>query len=90
MPDDWRRFHAQSILGESLAGQGKSEAAETELLAGWEGLTARAQKISRDVRTKRLRDAGQRLLNLYEAWERPAEADKWRQKVESLQPLASQ
>ena len=83
-PDDWRLFHARSVLGESLARQEEFEAAEAELLTGWEGLESRSKRISRDVRSGHLTEAAQRLVDLYVAWGRHDEAEMWREKLSSI------
>jgi hypothetical protein len=38
LPDDWRRFNAQSLLGGSLLGQQKYAEAEPLLVQGYEGM----------------------------------------------------
>ena len=44
-PDAWTTFNTQSMLGGSLLGQKKYEEAEPLLLAGYEGMEKRADKI---------------------------------------------
>ena len=44
-PDDWQRFRAASVLGESLAGQMKYAEAEPLLQEGYRGMLARKAKI---------------------------------------------
>ena len=63
--ESWQGFHARSLLGASLAGQGKLDAAEPELLAGYKGLVTRKQFISHgDLGV--LAEAGQRLVDFYQ------------------------
>jgi tetratricopeptide (TPR) repeat protein len=62
--------------GASLAGQGRYAAAETHLLAAEKGL--------REARTTPPRfhqQALEQLVELYEAWGKPDEAARWRQKL---------
>jgi eukaryotic-like serine/threonine-protein kinase len=75
-PESWERFAAKSMLGEALAGQKKYEAAEPLLLEGHRGLKDRAGLIPQT--SPQLPRAGGRLVHLYEAWGKPAEAAKWR------------
>src|SRR5262249_16126800 len=44
-PDAWTRFHAQSLLGASLAGQMKYNDAEPLLISGYQGLLERESTI---------------------------------------------
>jgi len=78
--DDWRTFNARSLLGGSLLGQKKYAEAEPLLLSGYEGLKQREAKIPRPAKP-RVREAMERLVQLYETTERPAPAAEWRQKL---------
>jgi len=80
--DDWHTFNAKSMLGGALAGQKKYADAESLLLTGYEGLEQREAKIPTSLRTVRLTEALQRLIDLYTAWEKPDEADEWRKVLE--------
>jgi len=44
-PDDWQRFHAESLLGASLAGAKKYAEAEPLLLGGYDGMAARKDRM---------------------------------------------
>jgi len=44
-PDEWQRFHTESLLGASLAGQEKYTEAEPLLLDGYQGMLARKDRI---------------------------------------------
>jgi tetratricopeptide (TPR) repeat protein len=44
-PDDWQGFRAESLLGASLAGQKKYAEAEPLLLAGYQGMALRKDRI---------------------------------------------
>jgi hypothetical protein len=82
MPDDWRFFHTQSLLGGSVAGQKRYEEAEPLLLKGYEGINARAQQMPA-LKRMHLIESIQRLVALYDAWGKPNHADAWRQKLEA-------
>jgi serine/threonine protein kinase len=74
-PESWSTFNAMSMLGECLTGQGEFELAEPLLLDAYEGMTpppeARANK----------RDAIERLVALYESWDKPKQAADWKQQL---------
>ena len=44
------------------------------------GLTARRKEVTVDA-WPRLPDAGRRVVRLYEAWGKSADADRWRKKI---------
>jgi tetratricopeptide (TPR) repeat protein len=79
-PDDWERFNAMSLLGGSLLGKGKYTEAESLLLQGYEGMSARARKIPAWRRSLVL-EAAERVLQLYESWNKPEQAAEWRGKL---------
>jgi serine/threonine protein kinase/tetratricopeptide (TPR) repeat protein len=79
-PDDWSTFSAQALLGEALLGQKKYAEAEPLLIEGYEGLNARAAKVPATYRFF-LTAAGARIVQLYDAWEKPDKAAEWRQKL---------
>jgi hypothetical protein len=78
--DDWRRFHTMSLLGGALLGQGRYAAAEPLVVAGYEGMMAREARIAVPDRS-RLREAAERVIQLYEAWGRPEKTDAWKAKL---------
>jgi tetratricopeptide (TPR) repeat protein len=80
-PDAWTTFDTESLLGASLLGQGEYAQAEPLLLKGYEGMKARAGAIPGGDR-KRLAEALDRLVQLYEAWGQPDKADEWRKRRE--------
>jgi tetratricopeptide (TPR) repeat protein len=77
-PDVWSTFNAQSMLGEALLGQGKFKDAELFLIKGYEGLIARAKSIPPQGEI-RIPEALDRLIWLYTATDRPAEAKTYRE-----------
>ena len=78
-PDDWRTFNTRSLLGGSLLGQKKYAEAEPLLLAGYEGMKQREEKIPPQGKV-RLAEAIERLVQLYDEWGRKDTADEWRRK----------
>ncbi len=76
-PEDWRTFNTQSMLGEVLVGKHRFADAEPHLIQSLEGLRQRADQIPADSQA-RVSEALERLVQLYEAWEKPEEAAKWR------------
>jgi tetratricopeptide (TPR) repeat protein/tRNA A-37 threonylcarbamoyl transferase component Bud32 len=79
-PDDYRRFAAMSQIGEALLGQGRHADAESLIVPGYEGIKARAARIPPQSRGDR-REAGLRVVRLYEAWGKPEQAAAWKAKL---------
>ena len=79
-PDPWRTFDTKSLLGAALLGQKKYAEAEPLLLAGYEGLKERAAKIPMQYR-KRLIEALERLVQLYEATGNKEKAKEWQKNL---------
>jgi tetratricopeptide (TPR) repeat protein len=76
-PDAWTTFNTMSLLGGALLGQKKYAEAEPLLLKGYEGLNARVETIPAEVKTQRLGEALDRLIELYTALDKPAEVQKY-------------
>jgi hypothetical protein len=87
LADHWRRFDSESVLGEILTRQQKYAEAEPLLRSGYEGLKERVRATEPEprsvsaLRVARLARAGERLVELYDAWGRPDEAAAWRARV---------
>ncbi len=79
-PDDWTTFNAKALLGGSLLGQKKFTQAEPLLLAGYEGMKQREEKI-RPWDKVRLTEAIERLVQLYNQWGKFEKAAEWRAKL---------
>jgi serine/threonine protein kinase len=79
-PDDWSAFNTRSQLGGSLMGQKKFAEAEPLILAGYEGLKARVARIPAPGKP-RLTEAAERVIRLYEAWDKPEQATAWKVKL---------
>jgi len=79
-PKHRNRYDTGSLLGASLAGQRKFAEAEPLLLEGYAGLLERVKTIpAYDMDT--FTDAGERIVRLYEAWGKPAQAAEWRKRL---------
>jgi tetratricopeptide (TPR) repeat protein len=76
-PGDWSTAEARGLLGEALAGLKDFAAAEPLLLASQKALTERAETIPPLQREQVLRDARERLVRLYQRWNKPAEVGRW-------------
>jgi serine/threonine protein kinase len=86
VPDAWDTHNARSLLGGALLGQEKYADAEPLLLQGYAGMKERAVKIppeSGSWEQGRLTTAVERLAQLYDAWDKPDEAAKWRKDLEA-------
>jgi non-specific serine/threonine protein kinase/serine/threonine-protein kinase len=81
--DSWRRFAAQSLLGEALVCKKDFARAEPLLMAGYNGLKAKMSQMPayEQMQTKR---AAERLAQLYSAWDKPEQEAKWRATVAQL------
>ena len=79
-PDAWPRYDSQSMLGASLAGQGKFGEAEPLLRSGYQGLVQRKDTIPWNSRSA-LDEAGERIARLYQNWGKPEQAAEWREKL---------
>jgi tetratricopeptide (TPR) repeat protein len=80
MPGSWQRFCSESLVGGSLLGQKKYAEAEPLLLSSYEGMKAREARLPVEIKHL-LTEAGERIVRLYEAWGRPAEAAAWRNRL---------
>jgi hypothetical protein len=88
LPDDWQTLSTRSLLGGSLLGQKKYAEAEPLLLSGYEGMKQREEKIPAAGRP-RLKEALQRLVQLYETTGRTDHADEWKQKLAEFEQAES-
>jgi tetratricopeptide (TPR) repeat protein len=88
LADAWRIASARSLLGGALLGQKKYADAAPLLLQGYEGLRKDADKIPAAVRQERQIEALDRLVQLYESWDRKSEADTWRKKLDEAKAAA--
>ena len=85
-PDAAYRFYVMSLLGASLAGQKQYPEAEPLLLQSCRALQQRQRSIPTFLRpTRRVTESFERLVQLYDAWGRPAQAAEWRMKLAYFQ-----
>jgi tetratricopeptide (TPR) repeat protein len=77
---------ARAMLGASLLGQKKYQEAEPLLLKGYEGLRDAKEKTPAYAYFLQvpLTETLERLVRLYEEWDKPDEAAKWRKELEAL------
>jgi serine/threonine protein kinase/tetratricopeptide (TPR) repeat protein len=87
-PTAWTTFNTRSMLGGSLLGQQKYKQAEPLLLAGYKGMKESATPIPAAAKI-RLVEAVQRLVQLYEVWDRPEDAARWRKELQTLHDKGS-
>jgi len=76
-PPDWRVFSARCKLSWALTGAKRYAEAETELRAGYRGLTDPAYPLPEEV-SHYPRLAADELIRLYTKWGKPDEVAKWR------------
>ncbi len=86
MPNHRQHDLGQSYLGAALASQRRFAEAEPLLLAGYEGLAAR--KALPAPHQGQLIQAVDRLIRLYEAWDKPGQAAPWRVKRDQMKAAA--
>jgi hypothetical protein len=86
-PDDWRTFNTRAMLGSALLGQSKFADAEHMLVAGYEGMKQHEAKIPPEHR-RLIVTAVERLVHLYDAWDKQDEAARWRRTLDELQSSA--
>jgi serine/threonine protein kinase len=85
-------WHTRSMLGQSLVGQKKYAEAEPYLMDGYKGgkeLVDTLKGIGGDAVVVLFplfstKETVERLVQLYEAWEKPDEAAKWRKELEAF------
>ena len=83
------RFYFVSLLGASLSGQRKYADAEPFLLQGYEGLVQRQASMPPYFNApRRITESLERLVQLYDAWDKPAPAAEWKQKLAAFQQAA--
>ena len=79
-PDSWATFEAKSLLGGALLGQENYAEAEPLLLEGYEGMKQREARMTVPER-RRLTEAAELLVRLYEAINQPKQAAVWREEA---------
>jgi eukaryotic-like serine/threonine-protein kinase len=78
-PGSWPLYRSQSLLGSSLAAQGRFVEAEPLLVDGYNGMTGQTEAIPFEFRST-IGWTRQQLVQMYERWKKPEEAAAWRNK----------
>ena len=81
LPDGWEAFRAESLLGASLAGQERYTEAEPLLLAGYQGMLVRRQRMTAGVMYY-LDHARDSIVHLYQAWGKPDKVTEWKKRTD--------
>jgi len=76
--DTWRTSERQSLLGLCLMEQSRFAEAEAPLISGYRGLAERRSGLPATVS---VREAGVRLVQLYDSWGKPEKAAEWRKQL---------
>jgi hypothetical protein len=83
----WETFRTLSLFGAALLGQHKYGAADPHLVQSYQGLqmTEKSRGTRHFLATPRqdLFEALERLTHLYDAWNKPDQAAKWRKQLEA-------
>ena len=75
-----------SLLGASLSGQKNYADAEPLLLESCQGLQQRQASLAPHLNApRRITESLERLVQLYDAWGKPAQAAEWKQKLATFQ-----
>jgi tetratricopeptide (TPR) repeat protein len=82
-PDSVMNFQAQSVLGGVYLGLNDFAKAEPLLIHAYEGIQMYKDQLSPLYARFRIAEAGQRVVELYEAWGRADKAAEWRSKLSS-------
>jgi len=83
IPNQPNRYIAMSLLGASLAGQRQFHEAESLLLDAARTLTEDSTAESWAKKQAVRVEALQRVVDFYEAWEKPDEAAEWRERLQA-------
>jgi tetratricopeptide (TPR) repeat protein len=81
----WNPDETRSLLGASLAAQGKYAEAEPLLLGGYRALAERGAAPGKE---RLVREAAERLVQLYSSWDKPGQAAEWRSRMQSSAPAS--
>ena len=68
---------AMGLLGESVLGQKRYAEAEPLILSAYKGMITPEAKLPGPAKA-RLNKAAERVVRLYEAWDKPEKAAEWR------------
>ncbi|MHC5003994.1 MAG: serine/threonine-protein kinase [Planctomycetota bacterium] len=79
-PEHWRIAAANSVIGAARAGEGRYEEAEALLTACLERFQSAEENLAIEIR-----ETLERLVALYERWERPEDARRYREMLTAAQ-----
>ena len=79
-PDAWQRFYTESLLGGALLAQKKYAEAEPHIVNGYEGMKEREPKLLSAAKPL-LVETGQRVVQLYQSWNKREKAAEWSAKI---------
>jgi len=79
-PDAWETFSTASLLGHALFGLQRYKEAEALLIEAYEGMLVRQESIPAPMQTN-IGGTAQLLVQLYDKWEKPEQAELWRRKL---------
>jgi tetratricopeptide (TPR) repeat protein len=83
------QFYAMNLLGASLTGQKDYAEAEPFLLESCKGLQQHQTSFPPSLNApRRIKESLERLVQLYEAWGKPAKAAEWKEKLAAFQQAA--
>ena len=76
----WMCFHTMSLLGGALLAQARYAEAESLVISGYEGMKALQSRIAA-IDWFVLSEAAERVIALYEKWNKPAQAATWKTRL---------
>jgi eukaryotic-like serine/threonine-protein kinase len=80
-PNGVKTAHTRALLGAALMGQKMYAEAAPLLLKGYEGIRTASDMVPVADRQKRLIETAGRLVQLYDRWDKPDDANEWRKKL---------
>jgi serine/threonine protein kinase len=86
--DKWQFFETHRALGAALLGQKRYAEAEPHLLQAYQGLKEREASLSAATR-QFLREGLEQLIQLYDEWDKPEEAARWRRVLDERTSAAT-
>jgi hypothetical protein len=88
-PNSGYFFYVMDLLGASLAGQAKYSEAEPLLLESYQGLQRTQASMPPYLNpTRRVTESLERLVHLYQAWGKPAQAEEWNKKLAGVSQVS--
>ncbi len=88
VPGDWTTAVTENVIGLSIAGQKRFEEAEKHLITGFDAVQLLRDTIPPQDSERIVRQATERIVKLYELWDKPEQSETWRRKL-PMQPVES-